>query len=188
MKFEKTVLAVSIALALGTTSVMANPSNRGHYVGDQTSSVDATSRGTDSAAASEGSSATTDTSDNSTTISLGDIRVGDIGNDKSDRSDNSTNISRRYDINVDANGNGSAAVSNGDANVSYAVNSSVLEGAVTGGGINGIGLIRSRLSADNSIDGSFNGGAGINQTVQNTGYGSLAQQQVSFQGNVNVGR
>ncbi len=188
MKFEKTVLAVSIALALGTTSVMANPTNRAHRAGDQTASVDATSLGTGSAAATENSTSTVDSSDNSLDISLGDITVKDIANDKSDRSDNSINKDYVSNTSVDARGNGSAAVSKGNANVSYSVNRSELAGEVNGSGLNGVVMFNGRLSADNGIGDSFNGAAGINQTVQNTGYGSLAQQQVSFQGNVNVGR
>ena len=40
--------------------------------------------------------------------------------------------------------------------------------------------------ADNTIRGSFNGFAGQNLAVQNTGANSLTQQQVSFQGNINA--
>jgi hypothetical protein len=36
------------------------------------------------------------------------------------------------------------------------------------------------------LDNAFNGSAGINQNVQNAASNALTQQQVSFQGNVNV--
>ena len=86
-------------------------------------------------------------------------------------------------------GAGAAAANGGDANSSYSVNNSSLSGSVTGAAattsVGGYGE-SSTVAINNNIDGSFNGAAGINQTVQNHGHNALSQQQVSFQGNVNV--
>jgi len=42
------------------------------------------------------------------------------------------------------------------------------------------------MSQSNNMTDTFNGTAGINQNVQNLGNNALTQQQVSFQGNVDV--
>jgi len=64
-----------------------------------------------------------------------------------------------------------------------------LSGTVTGQAAEGIPLVDASAlvggNLSNNIDGSLNG-AGLNQVAQNIGSSSLIQQQVSFQGNVNV--
>lgn len=90
-----------------------------------------------------------------------------------------------------AKGDGSAAANGGNATSTYSVNNASLSGVVTGQAADGVpvsdavGLVGGTLS--NNIDNSING-AGLNQVAQNLGSSSLIQQQVSFQGNVNVNR
>lgn len=84
--------------------------------------------------------------------------------------------------------NGSGASNGGDVTVTYSVNNAELSGSVTGQASEGLSVDYAALSGgqlSNTIDGSLNG-AGLNQVAQNLGSSSLIQQQVSFQGNVNV--
>lgn len=87
-------------------------------------------------------------------------------------------------------GTGNAASNTGNATADYKVNTSYLSGYVTGQGANPQGdsavAVNVAVPIGNHIADSFSNNAGIVQTVQNSGTGSLAQQQVSFQGNVNV--
>jgi|GEM_PF-1630028 len=69
------------------------------------------------------------------------------------------------------------------------VNQSELDGEVSGVGSAGaaeLALAASVTPGGNYLSDSFNGSAGILQNQQNYAYGALLQQQVSFQGNVNV--
>jgi len=69
------------------------------------------------------------------------------------------------------------------------VNNSSLDGTVTGATVSystGDYADHNKFIAKNTLENAFNGSAGINQSVQNTASNALAQQQVSFQGNVNV--
>ncbi|WP_160810689.1 hypothetical protein [Nitrosomonas sp. HPC101] len=85
--------------------------------------------------------------------------------------------------------NGGAASNGGDATATYSVNNSALEGSVTGNAADGGAAEAVALAGgtvNNNVTDSFNGAAGLNQVAQNLGTSSLIQQQVSFQGNVNV--
>lgn len=68
------------------------------------------------------------------------------------------------------------------------VNQSELDGEVSGIGYGAaeLALAASVTPGGNYVADSFNGSAGILQNQQNYAYGALLQQQVSFQGNVNV--
>lgn len=69
------------------------------------------------------------------------------------------------------------------------VNQSELSGEVSNIGSDGtteLALATSVTPGGNYVADSFNGSAGILQNQQNYAYGALLQQQVSFQGNVNV--
>ncbi|MDV6344118.1 hypothetical protein [Nitrosomonas sp. Is37] len=94
-------------------------------------------------------------------------------------------------MNPNAIGTGSAASNSGDARSEFKVNISSLSGTVTGQGAsataqNHSAALAANLPVGNHLANAFNGSAGINQNVQNSGNGSLAQQEVSFQGNVTV--
>ncbi|MGJ0430408.1 hypothetical protein [Methylobacter sp.] len=84
-------------------------------------------------------------------------------------------------------GDGSVSAIDGNATSNYKVNDSTLAGAVTGTTAISITALAS-VTPNNSIAGSFNSTAGINQNVQNLGDNALVQQQISVQGNVNVNR
>lgn len=84
-------------------------------------------------------------------------------------------------------GDGSASAIDGDATSNYKVNNSTLAGTVTGTVATPV-VVFASVTPNNSITDSFNGTAGINQSVQNLGDSALVQQQISFQGNVNVNR
>ena len=90
-----------------------------------------------------------------------------------------------------ASGDGAAAAQTGNATSTYSVNNSDLSGTVTGAGVATtatVGAGEAVLTASNTLNNAFNGAAGINQSIQNNGANAMAQQQVSFQGNVNVGQ
>ncbi|WP_218154544.1 hypothetical protein [Nitrosomonas eutropha] len=146
--------------------------------------ADASGQG--SAAANNGSTATVDNSDhsdNSSASAEGQSAAANNGGtatvDNTNNSDNSQTTAK----------NGSAASNGGDATATYSVNNSALEGSVTGQSAGGLSVEEAVALAggnlSNNISDSFNG-AGLNQVAQNLGSSSLVQQQVSFQGNVNV--
>ncbi len=88
----------------------------------------------------------------------------------------------RIDLNAD---DGAVAVYAGK---DVKVNQSQLEGEVSGvgaGDSTALALLGT-LTGGNFVADSFNGSAGILQNQQNYAAGALLQQQVSFQGNVNV--
>jgi DNA mismatch repair ATPase MutL len=210
-QFKKKILAAGILLALGSvTSAWAQPTNE--IDGDEntitsTSTIDNSDNSTnDNSNSSTNSSNNTDDNSNNSTNS---------SNNTDDNSNNSTNSSNNTDDNSNSSvnssnntadnsnsstndsnnstasvgsGNGSAAANGGDATADYKVNESTLAGTVTGTGTapNWSGEDTATYTASNNITDAFNGTAGINQMVQNTGSGALVQQQVSFQGNVNV--
>ena len=71
----------------------------------------------------------------------------------------------------------------GDVTVSMAT----LEGEVSGNTVTYTDVDSVAYTATNMIDnGSFSGAAGLNQAAQNSGANSLIQQQVNFQGNIDV--
>jgi len=111
----------------------------------------------------------------------------DAGGDGSASSNTGTATSTYSETTVKTQGDASPAVASGGGAAS--VNNSYLAGSVTGEGA-GYALFVDQngyiVPTSNSINGSYNNFAGINQSVQNSGNSSLAQQQVSFQGNVNV--
>jgi hypothetical protein len=82
-------------------------------------------------------------------------------------------------------GDGSASAIDGDATSNYKVNNSTLSGAITGASATPV-VVLATITPNNNITDSFNSTAGINQNVQNLGDSALVQQQISFQGNVNV--
>lgn len=107
-----------------------------------------------------------------------------------------------YAIENDADSGAQAAVSGNDsfnlkaddgaitvfAGKDAKVNQSELDGEVSGIGYGAaeLALAASVTPGGNYVADSFNGSAGILQNQQNYAYGALLQQQVSFQGNVNV--
>jgi hypothetical protein len=104
-----------------------------------------------------------------------------------DNSDNSNNSDNSDNSGAWADGWGTSSANNGGtATTTYSVNESVLTGTVTANSVaynfNG----GSTIATSNNMTDTFNGTAVINQNVQNIGNNALTQQQVSFQGNVNV--
>jgi len=74
----------------------------------------------------------------------------------------------------------------GDISLSHAVNGATLDGEVSS---NEFKMSKGAEIHDlsNTVDGSaFSGASGLNQNVQNSGANSLVQQQVTFQGNLNI--
>ena len=146
MKFNKTILAASIALALGSTSVWADATNDARRVDDQIA------------------------------VEV-ELEASDVLNDKSDNRYQGNNSSVNTDNSNQGNNSGNTA------------SNLALAGAVSGNSLDDFRIHRGgRYEANNHIDDSFNGAAGINQTVQNSGFNSLSQQMVSVQGTVNVGQ
>ncbi len=202
--FNKKILVASIAIVLGTTtSAWANSKHHGYSGKGQKASAFSISKGTGSSSANKHSTATTDNTNNSdnSLTDKSDNRLTDKSdnsltdnsdNSVTDKSDNSLtdNSDNSLTDNSDnsyssAGGTGTASANNGGiATANYKVNDSYLDGTVTGNTLKHSLLAVQAVS--NNIDNSFNGAAGINQTVMNNGANSLAQQQVSFQGNVNV--
>lgn len=82
-------------------------------------------------------------------------------------------------------GDGSASAIDGDATSNYKVNNSTLAGVVTGTTAIPVAALAS-VTPSNDMTHSFNGTAGINQSVQNLGDNALVQQQISVQGNVST--
>ena len=99
-----------------------------------------------------------------------------------DNSDNSDNSSAWSD------GWGTAAANNGaTATNSVSVNDSALTGTVTGNYVDFHHFDgEAAMTTSNNMTNTFNGTAGVNQNIQNLGHNALTQQQISFQGNVNV--
>jgi len=80
-----------------------------------------------------------------------------------------------------------AITGSGSAKPIYTANLSEMSGAITGVGAISSGSPSSSPGTPvNNINSSFTGFVGISQNVQNSGSSALAQQQVSFQGNVNI--
>ena len=74
----------------------------------------------------------------------------------------------------------------GTATTTYSVNESVLTGTVTNNHVDYRFDDRSSIATSNNLTDSFNGTAGMNQMFKTLVIMLLTQQQVSFQGNVNV--
>jgi hypothetical protein len=196
-QFKKKILAAGILLALGSvTSAWAQPTNE--IDGDEntitsTSTIDNSDNSTnDNSNSSTNSSNNTDDNSNNSINSSNNTDDNsnssiNSSNNTDDNSNSSTNDSNNSTASI-GSGNGSAAANGGDATADYKVNESTLAGTVTGTGTapNWNGEDTATYTASNNITDAFNGTAGINQMVQNTGSGALVQQQVSFQGNVNV--
>jgi hypothetical protein len=196
-QFKKKILAAGILLALGSvTSAWAQPTNE--IDGDEntitsTSTIDNSDNSTnDNSNSSTNSSNNTDDNSNNSINSSNNTDDNsnssiNSSNNTDDNSNSSTNDRNNSTASI-GSGNGSAAANGGDATADYKVNESTLAGTVTGTGTapNWNGEDTATYTASNNITDAFNGTAGINQMVQNTGSGALVQQQVSFQGNVNV--
>jgi len=112
--------------------------------------------------------------DDSATVDEGNaINNSDVHVDNSDNRDLSDN---------------SHSLELGDISLSHAVNEADLTGEV---GSNDFSMSKGAEIKDlsNTVDGSaFSGASGLNQNVQNSGANSLVQQQVTFQGNLNVNK
>ncbi|SDY91639.1 hypothetical protein [Nitrosomonas sp. Nm33] len=183
--------------------------------GDVTTTIDATkvnswAKANDkSAAVGRDGDATTTTHTNATKADAHDKAAAVGGNGDATTTANTTTNATKADahdraaavggngtatntlMNPNAIGTGSAASSSGDARSEFKVNISSLSGTVTGQGAsataqNHSAALAANLPVGNHLANAFNGSAGINQNVQNSGNGSLAQQEVSFQGNVTV--
>jgi hypothetical protein len=86
-----------------------------------------------------------------------------------------------------ASGAGSSAANYGvTATTTYSVHNSDLMCSVTGNAYGYAEAQSGMCCGTNNLTESFNGTAGVNQTIQNVGANALTQQQVSFQGNVNL--
>jgi len=209
-QFNKKILTASILLALGSvSSAWANPTNTAGLVGDQTATATSDQNGagiaanevstaennTNNSSTNTSDNSSTNTSDNSSTDNSDHSSINTSDNSSTNTSDNSSTDNSNHSDNsslATSEGEGSAAANGGgNATSDYKVNNSYLSGTVTGAAVNFGGggdflPTSSSYSANNTVTDSFNGSAGINQNVQNLGNNSLAQQQVSFQGNVNV--
>ncbi len=186
-QFNKTVLAAAILLTLGfASSASATPANDqtglGAIANDKSTATDNSLN-----APVTISDSFNDNSDNS---DHSDNSLND-SSDNSAHTDNSLNDNSVNSIHSTASGDGAAASENGSATSNYQANNSELTGTVTGAGTGTETrgpLSKDSVPANNSIDSSLGGSAGVFQTSQNTGNNSLTQQQVSFQGNVHVNK
>jgi hypothetical protein len=200
-QFNKTVLAAAILLTLGfASSASATPANDqtglGAIANDKSTATDNSLNAPVTISDSlNDNSDNSDHSDNSLNDSSDNSDHSDNSlNDSSDNSahtDNSLNDNSANSIHSTASGDGAAASENGSATSNYQANNSELTGTVTGAGTGTETrgpLSKDSVPANNSIDSSLGGSAGVFQTSQNTGNNSLTQQQVSFQGNVDVNK
>jgi hypothetical protein len=207
---QKTLLASSIVLALGSVStVWANPNNHDHdgHNNTQTATLDSTQGGNNSPQANEFSTATdnsdhsyvdnTDNSDNSTTDNSDNSDQGyaDVSGTGAAANNNSSAYFTRNDShNTDnstatSNGDFSAAANNGGtAEVHMAIAESNLDGYVTNNHTDFSAKDHGDLNyyGNNSADGAVAGANGVVNFSQNTGQNALTQQSVSTQASLTL--
>ena len=209
---KKTLLATSIAMALGlssavyaqtdsavaqdegvasnedSTAVGVNDSLNNNDIGTTNgNSVDNTTvknSGNDSS--TNDSSTNTTVTDKSTTDNSDNrsLSISDSGNDNSvETEDESISDSFKVKDSFTYAEDNSTNVEIGD--VAVAVSSSTLEGSISGVGA-AAGAFEGDYSVENHIYKSYGGSSGITQTSQNSGIGSMTQQSVSVQSNVSL--
>ena len=208
---KKTVLATSIAMALGmsagvfaqddsavaegegvaaddgSTAVGVNDSINGNNVDttndNEVGNTTVSDSGNDSS--TNDSSTNTNITDNSSTDNSdnGKVKISNVANDNSvEQEDESISDSYKVKDSFKTSNDSSTNVNIGDIGV--AVSSSTLSGSVSG--VLAAPGIAGDYSVENHINQSYGGSSGITQTSQNNGIGSLTQQSTAVQSNVSL--